>query len=191
LQALRTGKYDRTYRRFLEEALIDNPLDTSLMVNLAYDYLYEGESAKSLELLQHAQGINPMAEGVNSSVAYTLMLMGRFEEAWAAAQSETNAEDKRQISAMLAWSLGRRAESDRLVADIERPPTSAYTNAQIRTWRGENDRAVQWLMSAFSERSTALIAIRLDPVLKRLQTDARYEALLLKMNLSDSEATRD
>jgi hypothetical protein len=74
------------------------------------------------------------AHGVES-----LMLMGRFEEAWAATQSETSAEYKRQISAMLAWSLGRRAESDRLVADIERPPTDAYTNAQIHTRRGEND----------------------------------------------------
>jgi tetratricopeptide (TPR) repeat protein len=188
LQALRTGRFDRAYRRLLEEALVDNPLDTSLMRSLAFDYLYDGESAKSVELLQQARGINPMAEGVNSAVAYALMLMGRFEEAWGAAQSETSAEDKRQISAMLAWSLGRRAESDRLVADLERPPTDAYTNAQIHAWRGEKDRAVQWLTSAFREHSTPLISIRLDPVLKRLQTDPRYEALLLKMNLSDSEA---
>jgi hypothetical protein len=67
--------------------------------------------------------------------------------------------------------IQRRSESDRLVADIERPPTSAYTNAQIHAWRGEKDRAVQWLTSAFQERATALIALRLDPVLKRLQTD--------------------
>ncbi|MEJ0005598.1 MAG: TIR domain-containing protein [Steroidobacteraceae bacterium] len=184
LQAARAGHYDSSYRRLLEERLVDNPLDTSLMISLAYDYLYSEDSAKCVELLQHARAINPIADGINSSLAYALMMMGRFNEAWAAAQAEANMEDKRQISAMLTWSLGRRAESDRLVAAAERPPTDAYSNAQIHAWRGEKDQAFQWLQTAFQEHSNSLIALRLDPVLKRLQADFRYEALLRRMNLS-------
>jgi hypothetical protein len=57
-------------------------------------------------------------------------------------------------------------------------------------WRGERDKAIEWLERAYRQRDGGLVAVlpwvsrvKWNPVFRSLQDDPRYSALLGKMNL--------
>jgi hypothetical protein len=50
-------------------------------------------------------------------------------------------------------------------------------------YRGEVDRAFEWLERAYAQRDSGLSQIKGHPHFKRLERDPRYAALLEKMHL--------
>ena len=50
-------------------------------------------------------------------------------------------------------------------------------------FRGEPDRAFEWLERAYRQRDAGLMEIKADPLLKNLERDPRYGAFLKKMRL--------
>jgi serine/threonine-protein kinase len=55
----------------------------------------------------------------------------------------------------------------------------------VYAFRGEKDRAFEWLDRAFDLRDEDLYVIKGDPLLKNLEGDPRYKAFLRKMNLPE------
>jgi tetratricopeptide (TPR) repeat protein len=60
---------------------------------------------------------------------------------------------------------------------------AAYQIAEVYSRRGEKDRALDWLERAYAQRDPGPISVKCDPLLRSLQGDLRYTALLRKMNL--------
>ena len=60
-----------------------------------------------------------------------------------------------------------------------------YEIANIYAWRGEKDKAFDWLERCYQQRQSDLVNIKDDPLLASLSGDARYKALLRKMNLPE------
>ncbi len=60
---------------------------------------------------------------------------------------------------------------------------AAYQIAQAFAWRGEKERAFEWLERAFTQRDGGLSIVKTDPLMRNLRGDPRYAALLKKMNL--------
>jgi tetratricopeptide (TPR) repeat protein len=87
--------------------------------------------------------------------------------------------------AMAQHSLGRAAESqaalDKLIALHQRE--SAYQVAEVYAWRGERDRAFEWLERAYAQRDTGLSHVTYDPALRGLREDPRYRTFLRKLKL--------
>ena len=50
-------------------------------------------------------------------------------------------------------------------------------------WRGETDRALEWLERAHAQRDGGLILVKVDPLLRGLRGNPRYTALIRKINL--------
>jgi hypothetical protein len=57
--------------------------------------------------------------------------------------------------------------------------------ARVYAWRGEKDQALEWLERAYVQRDTSLTWVKIDPRFRSLRGDARYKALLRKMNLPE------
>lgn len=57
--------------------------------------------------------------------------------------------------------------------------------ARVYAFRGEKDRAFEWLDRAYDVRDQDLYFIKGDPLLKKLEADPRYKAFLRKMNLPE------
>jgi hypothetical protein len=66
----------------------------------------------------------------------------------------------------------------------------AYQVGDVYAWRGENDKAFEWLERAYQQRDSGLNGIAYDPLLTGLKGDARYGALLSKLGLSDQTPER-
>jgi hypothetical protein len=61
---------------------------------------------------------------------------------------------------------------------------SPYTIATIYAGLGEKDQAFKWLEKAFEERDIWLMNLKVDPVLKSLRSDQRFEDLLQRIGLT-------
>jgi len=53
----------------------------------------------------------------------------------------------------------------------------------VYAFRGETDRAFEWLERAYASRDSGLAQFKGDPLLKSLEHDPRYAAFLKKMHL--------
>ncbi|MGA2728238.1 MAG: winged helix-turn-helix domain-containing protein [Terracidiphilus sp.] len=117
---------------------------------------------------------------------------GRLQEAIAEYRKaiETPGDDFLRATVALAnayAALGRKAEAEKILRDLERNPkaaASAYTMATIYAGLGEDDRALQSLERASSERSFAVDRLTSDLSLDSLRSDPRFQDLLRRLRLN-------
>jgi TolB-like protein/Tfp pilus assembly protein PilF len=62
---------------------------------------------------------------------------------------------------------------------------AAYQIAEIYAWRGEKDKAFEWLERALAQNDGGLSFIKADPLVKPLHSDPRYAAFLRKLGLPE------
>ncbi len=88
-------------------------------------------------------------------------------------------------AAMAEHDLKHPAESQRALDELiaKEAHDGAYQIAQVYAWRGETDRAFEWLERAMKQRDGGLVLLKVDPLLRSLRGDPRYPALLKKVNL--------
>jgi len=81
--------------------------------------------------------------------------------------------------------LGRSKESDTNLAELiaKASEDAPYQVAEVYAFRGETNRAFEWLERAYAGRDEGIAQMKVDPLLKSLEGDARYTALLKKMHL--------
>jgi tetratricopeptide (TPR) repeat protein len=116
-----------------------------------------------------------------------LMLQGHYDAALAEFRKETLDDGQLEGSAMALFASGRRTESDAQLAAAIRQDGADWASgiARVYAFRGEKDRAFEWLDKAYEARDEDLYFIKGDPLLKNLEGDPRYKAFLKKMNLPE------
>ena len=114
---------------------------------------------------------------------------GKFEEAATAAQQDTAEWAKLTILAAARWSQKRILESDAALDQLikDSAETAAYQIAGVYGYRGDKDRAFEWLERARRQRDPGLAGLRKDPLLTNLLQDARWNAFLRTMGLADDQ----
>ena len=50
----------------------------------------------------------------------------------------------------------------------------AYQIAEVYAWRGENDKAFEWLQISLDNHDTGTLSLLIDPLMQGLRHDARY-----------------
>ena len=65
--------------------------------------------------------------------------------------------------------------------------TAACQIGAVYAYRGEKDRAFEWLERARRQRDSGLVALRSEPVYDNLHRDPRWNAFLHKMGLADDQ----
>jgi hypothetical protein len=88
-------------------------------------------------------------------------------------------------TAVAEHSLGNASKSQRALELLiqERADTWAFQIAAVYAWRGENNRAFDWLERAYRQHDAGMTRLTLEPLLGRLRGDPRFKALVHKMNL--------
>jgi hypothetical protein len=81
--------------------------------------------------------------------------------------------------------VGRQSESDRALDLLmtkygDRAP---YDVAWVHAWRGEHDRAFEWLQRAYDQHDLTLPGVKVSHGFRKLHGDPRFTALLRKLNL--------
>ena len=118
-------------------------------------------------------------------IGLTFLEEGRLKDALAEMEKEVHPFWRKYGLTLVYYALRRKEESDTLLGEL----AAAYQKdapkqiAEIYAFRGETDRAFEWLRRALADRDPGLIEIKGDPLLKGLQRDRRYAALLQAMGL--------
>ena len=59
----------------------------------------------------------------------------------------------------------------------------AYQITEVYAWRGETHKAFERLQVSFDNHDTGTLSLLIDPLLRGLHHDARYNGLLAKIGL--------
>src|SRR3984893_3924109 len=175
-------------RHLAVEAIELDPLDADAQGSPGIQiYLGSGDFAEAEKAFRRALQI---ARGWGSGQYYlgtALLLQGRYEAAITEYRKETLDDGELEGSAMVYFATGRKAESDAQLAEAIRHNGPSWPSeiARVYAFRGEKDRAFEWLDRAYDARDQDLYFIKGDPLLKKLEGDPRYKAFLRKMNLAE------
>ena len=115
------------------------------------------------------------------------LLQGKGQEALEAYRKIDFAPFRMLGIAMAEHTLGHARESQQALDELiaTHAQDAAYQIGQAFAWRGEKDRAFEWLARAYSQRDAGISSIKADPLLKSLRSDPRLDALLRKLKLPE------
>ena len=118
--------------------------------------------------------------------------LGKKPEAISEFQESVNlSENDNDPAAALAFAysaVGRRADAQKILADLQRQSSTSYVSpymiATVFTGLGDKDKAFRYLQAAYDEKSTDLAYfIKADMRLDSLRRDPRFTELLRRMEL--------
>src|SRR5439155_2133084 len=110
---------------------------------------------------------------------------GDGETAMREAQLEPDEGYRRFELALAHYTRGDRPAADAALAELIAKDRNflAYQIAEVYAWRGETDKAFEWLQVSFDDHDTGTLSLLINPFMRGLRHDARYNSLLAKIDL--------
>jgi tetratricopeptide (TPR) repeat protein len=90
--------------------------------------------------------------------------------------------------ALAEHDLGHASESQKAFDEliVKYPDNWAYQIAETYAWRGDKDKAFEWLERAWAQHDWGLLNLKVDPFFRKLRSDPRFQAVLQRMNFPAS-----
>jgi TolB-like protein len=171
--------------RLAREAIELDPLGYQARTSLAR-VLFAEEKLDEMEAsARKAAELQPTAAGNRRWQVFVAIQRGDGEAALHEARLEPN-EGYRHFELALAHYARRdRPAADAALAELVAKDRNfmAYQIAEVYAWRGENDKAFEWLQISLNNHDTGTLSLLIDPLMRGLQHDARYSGLLAKIGL--------
>jgi len=144
-----------------------------------------GQLVEARKAINHALELNPKSTFAKNRLGMIDLLEGKPDDAFARAETIATPGFKLMVIAMSEHSRGHAKESqaalDKLIETEGH--TFAYQIVEVFAWRGDVDKAFEWLDKALELRDGGLQEVRSDPMLSKLHADPRFNAFLAKMKL--------
>jgi serine/threonine protein kinase/tetratricopeptide (TPR) repeat protein len=136
--------------RIREFVVARDPVNVGNHSNLALSYFSVGRLDEAIASERMSLTLSPGRVGAHSQIGLSLLQKGEPEAALEEIQQETDEAYRRIGRSMAYHALGRKAESDAALAElIEKDEKDcAYNIAYVLAFRGEADRAFEWLHKA-------------------------------------------
>ena len=172
--------------RYYRAALSLDPLSPDLHYDFGILLLGAGRYPQSMAEYRRVYEISPSFAWSHAMTGIALLAMEQFDAALHEAQQESMDGAKQFSLAVIYYSMGERAEADATLAQLTRTAADrmAAQIAYVHAYRGEKAQAFVWLERAYRQKDTGLPYIKgYSLLLKNIEGDPRYKALLRKMNL--------
>jgi TolB-like protein len=168
----------------MRNVIASDPLSASGWRRLAFLLMQDGQFEEASTAARRVHEVNPSADD-RGTAAFAALYAGRTSEALQAFAANS-ARNALQGVAMAEYTLGHREASDRALAEYikQRGTPFAYQYAETYAFRGDKDKAFEWLETAYRTHDGGLSYITYDLALAKIRDDARYAAFLRKMNLA-------
>jgi tetratricopeptide (TPR) repeat protein len=167
-----------------EQAVALDPLDTISRLQLGYRLYVASRYDEAQTELQKALDLNPQAPFVHFVLGKVLIAEAKPLQALAEIEKESSEWGKLTGQALVYHALGREQDSTAALAEliVKHDTDSAYQIAEVYAFRGEADKAFEWLERAYEQRDAGMPEIKTDPLFTNLRRDPRYSGLLMKMH---------
>ena len=189
LLSITLGRWDVAERQ-LRLALARDPLNTFVIGNLGNAYYGARRFVDAEHTYRTLIDLAPDFFWTRIMLARVLLADGRPEAALAELEREPLEEIRLLGLPIALQASGRTAEADiALKSQIatwgDKHPVNV---AIVYAYRNDSDAAFQWLERAYEIHDTNLLELVGEHLLKNIADDARYGALLRKMNLPDKRS---
>jgi eukaryotic-like serine/threonine-protein kinase len=180
-----------TLGRFDEAIALDrraielDPLRIVTYNNLGVHAYYAGRWQEAEPAFRKVLELNPQFPSAHRLLGLIYLAQSKPEEALAEMHKEPEPVFRGQGLALAYLAAGKKKEADAALADYirEYQNDAAFQIAEIFAYRGEKDKAFEWLERAYKQRDTGLSEMKGDPLLRSLHADPRWPAFLKKMKL--------
>ena len=180
-----------TLGRFDEAITLDrraieiDPLRVATHHNLGFHAIYAGRKQEAETALRKALELNPQYPGAHCLLGRIDLALSKPQDALAEMQMEPDPLWRGQGLALAYHALGKKEEADAALADYIKDfqNGAAYQIAEIYAYRGETDKAFEWLERAYRQRDSGCTTVKGDPLLRHIEHDPRHRSFLQKMKL--------
>lgn len=168
-----------------QRAVEVDPLSIFAHAGFANDLYHMGRLNEATAEYKKLLEIHPNRAGGHTFLARVYLLQSNPEAALKELNQEPDPMYRHYGLALTYHALHKKQESDSALADVidNNQQDSAYQIAQIYGYRGETDKAFEWLDRAYAQRDGGLATLKGDLLLRHIERDPRYPALLRKMRL--------
>jgi adenylate cyclase len=182
------GNMDRALELYRKAVDLD-PVSAQARTFLAFHLAVTKRFAEARAEFPRVVELNPAAPWAHAGLGLSYLLENKFEEAATAAQADAGDWCRLLIVSCARWGQKRVKDSDAALAELTAndSETAAYQIAQVYAYRGDKDRAFEWLERARRQRDPGLAGLHKDPLLTNLQDDPRWNSFLHTMGLADDQ----
>ena len=182
------GNMDRAIELYRKAVDLD-PVNPQARAFLAFNLAATKRFAEARAEYPRVVELNPAAPWAHAGLGLSYLLEGKFEEAVAATEGEAGEWARLLIVACARWSQKQIPEADAALAQLTKDfaETAAYQIGEVHAYRGDKDKAFEWLERARRQHDGGLPSLRKDPLLTNLHDDARWNAFLRTMGLADDQ----
>src|SRR5262249_23386462 len=186
--AIAKGDTDRAITLYRKAVALD-PVNPQARLYLAFNLATTTPLAEGRAEFSRVVELNPAAPWAHAGLALGFILDGKFEEAVSTAQDEAAEWARLLIVALARWSQKRIPEADAALARLTETSadTTAYQIAEVYAYRGDRDKAFEWLERARRQRDGGLMGMRRDPFLANIHNDPRWDIFLHAIGLADDQ----
>jgi TolB-like protein/Tfp pilus assembly protein PilF len=166
-----------------------DPVNRGGHLSLAAAYLYADRMDEAIASTSAALSLSPGRGGANFIIGLALLWKSEPEEALAAMQQVAAGSARLEGLAMAYHALGRTAESDSVLAElIEKYEQGwAYNIAYVLAFRGEADRAFEWLDKAVQYNDPGLSLLAVPIQFTNILDDPRWLPFLVSIGKSPEQ----
>jgi TolB-like protein/class 3 adenylate cyclase len=170
------------------QAIVLDPVSATAHSGLGFFLQRTDQFAGADAEFAKAAEISPDAPWTHAGPASTLLFQGKFDEALARTQGEKADYARLVVTASAQWSLNHVTESNAALEQLSKlADVAAYQIAEVYAYRGEADKAFQWLERARLQRDPGVSIIRSDLALIKLRSDSRWQRYLHSIGLADDQ----
>jgi TolB-like protein/Tfp pilus assembly protein PilF len=185
---LALGNTDRAIELYRKAVDLD-PVNAQARTFLAFNLAATKRFAEAKAEFPRVVELNSAAPWAHAGLGLSYLLQNKLEEAVTEAQADAGEWCRLLIVSCARWGQKRVQESDAALAELIKNDgeTAAYQIAEAYAYRGDKDRAFEWLERARRQRDPGLAGLRKDPLLPNLHDDPRWNAFLHTMGLADDQ----
>jgi tetratricopeptide (TPR) repeat protein len=173
-----------------KKAIDLDPLSTHSSGSLGVSLYYAHRYAQAVVQLRKTIDLDPTYWWAHSYMGRAYAQQGQFPQAIAelqeAVRSASGITEPRALLGRVYAVSGKRVEARKVLDELNEMSkqfyVSPYNIALIYVGLGEKNQALAWLERAFTERSTWMPYLTVDPGLDSLRSEARFRDLLRRMN---------
>jgi len=182
------GNTDRGIEIYRKAVELD-PVNAQSRSFLAFGLATTKQFAEARAEYARVIELNSSAPWAHAGLGLSYLLENKFEEAATAAQADAGEWARLLIVSCARWGQKRVTESDAALAELTKneAETAAFQIAEAYAYRGDKDRAFEWLERARRQRDPGLGDLRKDPLLENLYDDPRWNVFLHAMGLADDQ----
>ncbi len=179
------GRFDEAIE-LGRRAVAQDPLSAAAYFFLGTIFWVAARHAESEAALRKALDLAPQRAATRAWLSIALLNQGRVEEALAEASREPEEWGRLFAMAIIHEVAGRRTESFEALRELaeKRGGEAAYQVADLHALRGEANLAFEWLERAYDQRDPGIGWTMVDPFLRSLHADPRWDAFLRKLGLA-------